>query len=100
VSKKRLLSEEIEKVKIINTTKPGKENSTEDSKFRPINLINLGGKVLEKILINRIMHHVYTNNLMNQNQFCFTSKEKAKDTALAVKKYTGCFTTYGHNCRR
>jgi len=60
------------KVKIIPIAKPGKENSTEVSKFRPISLINVGGKVLEKILINRIMHHVYTNNLMNQNQFGFT----------------------------
>jgi hypothetical protein len=55
------------KVKIIPTTKPGKENSTEVSKFRPISLINVGGKFLEKMLINRIMHHVHTNNLMNQN---------------------------------
>jgi len=36
------------KVKIIPITKPGKENSTNVSKFRPISLINVGGKVLEK----------------------------------------------------
>jgi len=40
-------------VKIIPITKPGNENSTEVSKFRPISLINTAGKVLEKLLINR-----------------------------------------------
>jgi hypothetical protein len=63
------------KGKIIPITKPCKENSTEVSKFRPTSLINVGGKVLEKILINRIMHHVYSNNLLNHNQFGFTPKK-------------------------
>ena len=84
--KERLLSKEMEKVKIIPIAKPEKENSTEVSKFRPINLINVGGKVLEKIFINRIMHYTYTNNLMNQNQFGFTPKKNATDAALAVKE--------------
>jgi len=44
--------------KLIPIVKPGKENSDEVSKFRPINLLNTGGKVLEKLLINRITHHV------------------------------------------
>jgi len=77
----------VEKVKIIPITKLGKENSTDVSKFRPISLINVGGKILEKILINRIMHHVYSNNLLNYNQFGFTPKKSAIDAALAVKKY-------------
>ena len=47
-----------EKVKIIPITKPGKETSKDVTKFRPISLINVGGKVLETILVNKIMHHV------------------------------------------
>jgi len=35
----------------------------------PINLINVGGRVLEQMLINRIMLHPYSNNLLNHNQF-------------------------------
>ena len=54
--------------------------------MRPINLINVGGKVLEKILINRIMHHVYSN-LLNYKQFGFTPKKSAIDAALTVKEY-------------
>jgi hypothetical protein len=75
------------KVKIIPITKPGKENSMEVSKFRPISLINVGGIILVKVLINRIMHYVYSNNLLNYNQFAFTPKKSAIDAALAVKEY-------------
>ena len=77
----------MKKVKIIPITKPGKQNSKDVSKFRPISLINVGGKVLEKLLINRIMHHVYSNDLLNHNQFGFTRKESAIDAALVVKKF-------------
>jgi len=75
------------KVKIKPITKPGKENLMDLSKFRPISLINVGGKVLEKMLINRIMHHVYSNDLLNHNQFGFTLKRSAIDAALPVKEY-------------
>jgi hypothetical protein len=49
-------------------------------------LINVGGKVLEKLLINRIMHNVYSNSLMNNNQLGFIPKKSATDAALAVKE--------------
>jgi hypothetical protein len=75
------------KVKIIPITKPGKENLMEVSKLRPISLINVGGKVLEKILRNRIMHYRHINNLLNQNKYGFTPKKSAIDAALAVKEY-------------
>ena len=44
--------------KIIPIIKPGREKSHEVSKYSPISLLNYGGKVLEKLLINRIKHHV------------------------------------------
>jgi len=44
--------------KIIPIAKPDKEDSLDPSKYRPISLLNIGGKVLEKLLINRIMLHV------------------------------------------
>ena len=43
--------------KIIAIAKPGKENSMDPSKYRPISLLNIGGKVLENLPINRINHH-------------------------------------------
>jgi hypothetical protein len=82
-----LLSEEMEKGKGNTNHKACKEDTTDPSKFRPINLINVGGKVLEKILINRIMHHMFTNNLLNHNQIGFTPKESTTDAAMTVKEF-------------
>jgi ribonuclease HI len=72
---------------IIPITKPGKENSTEPSKYRPISLINIGGKILEKLLINRINHHLYKNDLLLDNQYGFTPQKSTIDAAMEVKKY-------------
>jgi retron-type reverse transcriptase len=47
----------------------------------------VGGKVLEKLLINRIMHHIHSNSLKNPNQFGFTPRKSAIDAAIAVKEY-------------
>jgi hypothetical protein len=57
------------------------------SKYRTISLINVAGKVLEKLLINRTMHHVYTNNLLNHNQFGFTPKRSTTDAAMEIKEF-------------
>jgi len=75
------------KDKIIPITKPGKEKVKDAPKFRPISLINVGGKVLEKLLINRIMHYIYSNNLLNAKQYGFTPKKSTTDVRLAVKEY-------------
>ena len=47
----------------------------------------MGGKVLEKLLINGVMHHLYSNSLMNPNQYGFTPKKNTTDATLAVKEY-------------
>lgn len=72
---------------IIPIVKPGKEESDEPSKFRPISLINVGGKILEKLLINRIMHYVYSNQLMNRNQYGFIPQSSTVDAIMAVKDF-------------
>ena len=73
--------------RLIPIVKPGKENSDEDSKFRPISLLNTGGKVLEKLLINRINHHVFARDIMNKNQYGFTPRRSASEAAMAVKEF-------------
>jgi hypothetical protein len=73
--------------KLIPTVKPGKENSDYVSKFRPIILLNSGGKVLEKLFINRINHHVFAHDIMNKNQFGFTPQRSTIDAAMAVKGF-------------
>ena len=47
----------------------------------------MGGKVLEKLLINRDMHHLNSNNVMNPNQYGFTLKKSTTDATLSVKEY-------------
>ena len=43
---------------VILITKPMKEKSLDPSKYRPISLLNIGGKILEKLLINRITQSI------------------------------------------
>jgi len=84
------------KAKIIPITKPGKENVKDALKFRPISLKNVGGKVLEKLLINRIMHYIYSNKLLNTNQYGVTPKKSTTDATLAVKEYIEGRFRQGH----
>ena len=42
---------------------------------------------MEKLLTNRIMHHVYRNELLNSNQYGFTSQKSAIEAAIVVTEY-------------
>lgn len=75
------------RARIIPIIKPGKEGNTEVTKYRPISLLNTGGKVLEKLLIDRIMHHVNSHQYMNENQYGFTPQRSTIDAAVNVKEY-------------
>jgi hypothetical protein len=75
--------------KIIQITKPGKENSTDPSKYRPISLLNIGGKLLEKLLINRINHHICRNELMIDSLYGFRPQKSTTDAAMETKKFIG-----------
>ena len=56
-------------VKII--PKPNKTDYSTTSSFRPIGLIDIFGKTLEKLLINRLNHHIFINNFSNKKQYGF-----------------------------
>jgi len=71
--------------KIIPITKPSKENSMDPSKYRPIGPLIIGGKVLEKLLINRINHHMYKNDLLTDSQYGFTPQKSTTDAAIEEK---------------
>jgi hypothetical protein len=72
---------------IIPIIKPGKEGSTEVTKYRLIGLLNVGGKVHEKLLIDRINHHIFSNSLLNGNQYGFLPQKSTIDAALAVQSF-------------
>lgn len=65
--------------------KPNKADPSETSSYRPIGLINVFGKLLEKTVIDRITYHISINNLGNDRQFGFkeqTSTTHALKTAI------------------
>lgn len=57
------------------------------SKYRPISLLNIGGKVLEKLMINRINHHIHTTEYLNKNQFGFRPQTSTIDAVKALTDY-------------
>lgn len=79
--------EQWKRATLIPIVKPGNEKISEVRKYRPISLLNTAGKVLEKLLISRISHHVYTKNLVNDSQYGFTPQKSTTDAAMAVKGY-------------
>jgi hypothetical protein len=57
------------------------------SKYRPISLLNIEGKVLEKLPINRINHHVYNNELLTDRQYGFTPQKSTTAAAMESKRF-------------
>jgi hypothetical protein len=72
---------------IVPLIKTGKEETNDAQKYRPISLLNTGGKVLDKLLIYRINHYLFSNNLTNNNQFGFRPQRSTIDAALAVEEF-------------
>jgi hypothetical protein len=72
---------------IIPIVKPVKEGSTEATKYWPISLLNVGSKVLEKLLIDRINHHIHSHGLLNGNQYGLIPQKSTVDAAMAVKGF-------------
>jgi len=76
----------VQKSKAAPYCKTKKSRKEHVSKFPPICLLNTGGQVLEKVLINRINHHVYpTNSKNNNNQYGFTPQNSTTDKAIGVE---------------
>lgn len=70
---------------IILITKPGKSKSNDPSKYRPISLLPVLGKALEKLLINRILHNFRTRGMLSPRQFGFTPQTGAVHALVEVK---------------
>ena len=52
------------RAKLITIVKPGKEDSEEVTKFRPINILNIEGEIMEKILMTIINYWAYSTNFL------------------------------------
>jgi hypothetical protein len=74
------------KSSIVPIIKPGKEENRDSSKYWSISLLNVAGKVLDKLMIDRILHHVHSNAGSNSNQYGFIPQRGTVDTAMVVKE--------------
>lgn len=74
--------DELKKTKMIFIPKDGKDNK-EIINYRPISLLEVTGKLLEKILNNRLLTYLENNNVLNHRQHGFR-KHRGTHTALAI----------------
>ncbi|KAH7642773.1 hypothetical protein HUG17_9464 [Dermatophagoides farinae] len=61
--------------------KPGKDDYSKTNAYRPIGLISILGKTLERIIANRISGHLINNGHLSKNQFGFIAG-KSTDHAI------------------
>ncbi|UYV69321.1 hypothetical protein LAZ67_6003242 [Cordylochernes scorpioides] len=60
--------------------------------LRPITLLNLFGKILDKIIVNRITYHLQVTNRLNDSQFGFRWGKSCEE---ALKKVKTSYTNLG-----
>ena len=54
------------------------------SNYRPISLLSLISKILERIIHNKISHFLYSNNLLSNCQFGFRPQSSTQEALLSV----------------
>ena len=62
-------------------------NRTEINNYRPISMIVNFAKLLEKIIKNRLMKYLESNNLLSKNQFGFRPGLSTEDALYSVTKF-------------
>lgn len=55
--------------------------------YRPISLLPVIEKILEKLIIDRVMYHLYKHNCLNDNQYGFTPNKSTECALLAVMQW-------------
>jgi hypothetical protein len=52
--------------------------------YRPISLLMVFSKVLEKVMYNRLSHHTHTNNILVPEQFGFRKGKSTENAAFKL----------------
>ncbi len=69
-------------IKII--PKPNKSDYRDPNAYRPISLLPIHAKILEKLLINRINYYLHQNSKLNERQFGFTPQKLTEDALKSL----------------
>jgi len=83
-----IFPERWKKAKIIPIMKPGTQMCEEVTKYRLISLLNVGVKILERALINRINHYMYSTEFLNKNQYGFIPQTSSTYAIMALKIFS------------
>jgi hypothetical protein len=62
-------------------------NSSECDNYRPISLLSSISKVLEKIVADKLIHHLISNNLLYLHQYGFLPKRSTEQNLLQIVNY-------------
>lgn len=71
---------------IVVINKPGKEDLCDVKSYRPIGLLSVFGKALERLMCSRISWFLHSKKLLHAGQFGFTPQRSAEDALMAVVK--------------
>jgi hypothetical protein len=52
--------------------------------YRPISLLTVFAKVLEKVMYNRLSHHIHTNSILGPEQFGFRQGKSTDNAAFEL----------------
>jgi hypothetical protein len=61
-----------------------KGDKTNTTNYRPISLLTTFSKALEKVMYNRLSHHMHTNNILVPEQYGFRKGVSTADTAFKL----------------
>ena len=61
-----------------------KNSKSLKSNYRPVSLLLIFGKILEKFIFDSLYHHLNTNSLLNQNQSGFRPGDSTINQLLSI----------------
>jgi hypothetical protein len=73
-------------------------NNMECDNYRPISLLSSISKILEKIVAEKLVHHLTTNDLLYVHQYGFLPKKSTEHNLLHVVNYISQALNDGKYC--
>jgi hypothetical protein len=77
--------EKLKNCRVIPVFKAGDQLDVDN--YRPISLLSSVSKILEKIVADKLVHHLLSNNLLYQHQYGFLPKRSTEQNLLHIVNY-------------